>query len=65
MMGPPGWLLSELQSYGGTATIGAAGSPVGPPLNIEASSCNLSQVVAAAGRQADPHPRVGSDLVPK
>ncbi len=65
MMGPPGCLLGELQPYGGTATTGVAGSPVGPPLKIEASSCNLSQVVAAARRQADPHPRVGSDLVSK
>ena len=50
MMGPPGWLLGELQPYGGTATTGVAGSPVGPSLNIEAPACNLSLVVAAAGR---------------
>ena len=50
MMGAPGCLLGELQPSGRTAATGVAGSPVGPPLNIEASYCNLSQVVAAAGR---------------
>jgi hypothetical protein len=54
MMGPPGWLLGELQPYGRTAATGVAGSPVGPPLNIEASSCNLSQVVAATGGRGRP-----------